>query len=72
MPSALAPMLTAVLMAAAPGVSEGRQAAAAAQAQAAADLAFLRASAGDIAEGQRDHANAIARARGDRDEAGAA
>ena len=49
-------------MATAPGVSEARQAAAAAQAQAA----------GAIAHGQRDQAEALARARGDRDDAGAA
>ena len=72
MPSVAASLLVAVLMATAPGLSEGRQAAGAAQDQAAAELAFLRASAGAIAHGQRDQAEALARARGDRDDAGAA
>ena len=87
MPPAAASLLAAVLMAAAPGVSEGRQATAAAQGQdpaaraaaakaeaarAQAELAFLRAPAQAIAHGQRDEAEILARARGDRDDAGAA
>ena len=67
MPSACASLLAAGMIAFAPGASEGRQAAAAAQAPDPA--ARIQAA---IAHGRRDEAEALARARGDRDEAGAA
>ena len=51
----------------------GRAAAAKAEAaRAQAELAFLRAAAQAVAHGRRGEAEALARARGDRDEAGAA
>ena len=72
LPSAWAALLAIGLMAVAPGMPEGRQAAAAARAQDATDVAFLRASVRAIAHGQRDEAEALSRARGNRDQAAAA